>query len=274
MADGIVDISFVGVEELIKDFNRLKYSIQGKIVRNAMDSAVQPIASRARELVPVDTGALKESIQTRVIKSRGRILGQVYASNSPFDASGMFKGDQYYAGMIEYGHRIGKRSKGISRNSDRLSALRKVQRSVHSTQYMAEQAAREEAKILRIHETRQGFVQARPFLRPALAQMKGIALAILSESVASQVKDYVARKGTGHLRQTVTMRISKAGKMLKKWSKSSKKRLRGIGITLGGSSIRVKRGSRVGRARGPRPAHLVRKDIKYGESVYGKYKPL
>lgn len=226
MADGFVDIQFVGLESVIADFNRLKYGVQGKIVRNAMAEAVQPIAAKARELVPVDTGRLKNSIATRVIKSRGKILGQVYCGFDPFDESGMFKGDTYYAGMVEYGHRIGKRQKGISRMGKKLAALRKTQRSVHSTEIQARDAAREEAKILRIHETRQGFVPAQPFLRPALASMRMTALAILSNSVRSQIAAYMSRKGTGHLRGTVSATVKKGG------GRSSKRFKKGVSLAF------------------------------------------
>jgi HK97 gp10 family phage protein len=227
-ADGLVDISMIEVDGLIADFNRLKFGVQKKIVRNAMDSAIQPIAARARQLVPVDSGALKASIATRVIGSRGKILGQVYCGDE------MFKGDEYYAGMIEYGHMVGKRPSGIGRNAKKLASLRKAQRSVHSTELQAQTAARAEAQIMRLNETRTRFVPAQPFLRPALAEKRDEAVEIFSESVTSQVRDYLNRKGTRHLRTTIgTVATSFKGRMAKAakgaakrskaWKKSGKK---------------------------------------------------
>ena len=228
MSDGLVDIKLIGFDELERDFHRLKFSIQKRIFRNAMAKAVEPVAAAARTLVPVDTGRLRDSIATRVITSRGKILGQVYCGDE------MFKGDQYYAGMVEYGHRIGKRPKSIMRHAKGLAKLRKTQRSVHSTALEIAAAAKEEAKIVRLNETREGFVPAQPFLRPALAQQRNAAFAILGNSVAEQVKAYIEKKGDRHFRATIPVvgkRIAKVfGKSRKTWAKRTTKVLKAVGV--------------------------------------------
>lgn len=77
-------------EELADDFDRM-----GKEIATEMDKAILScclvVQSKAKELVPVDTGLLRQSISHRVVDENGQPVGYVGTSVE-------------YAEAIEYGH--------------------------------------------------------------------------------------------------------------------------------------------------------------------------
>jgi HK97 gp10 family phage protein len=81
----------------IKDWSPDK--ITAEIEKKAMDGlerAGERIASMARGLVPVDTGALKGSIRVRRLSGDPYLNVRVYAGSRE-------KGGAFYAHMVEYG---------------------------------------------------------------------------------------------------------------------------------------------------------------------------
>lgn len=94
----------LGDKQLQKDLKNLDIKLQRKIVRSSISKAMLPVRNKAKQLVPVDSGALRDSIKrknkTRRGVSRSRIVtGTKFELGIPADAKG------YYPAAIEYGTR-------------------------------------------------------------------------------------------------------------------------------------------------------------------------
>lgn len=75
-----VDISLFGDKKLQRKFSRLTGAEQKKIVRQSLREGGKIVMQRARELVPKEEGALRQSIKMRSSKrSRKRIGVQIFA---------------------------------------------------------------------------------------------------------------------------------------------------------------------------------------------------
>lgn len=99
-----IDISFLGDKQLQAKLKRLAIQSQRKILRTAMRKAMKPVKERAQALVPVDSGALRNSIRQKSRTKRG--ISRAFVSTGtrqelgiPSDAKG------YYPAVIEYGTR-------------------------------------------------------------------------------------------------------------------------------------------------------------------------
>lgn len=66
-------IKVEGVGELIAKLNEIATVATDKVVARAARKAMVPVAEAARELVPVDSGDLRESIRLAAAKEEGRI---------------------------------------------------------------------------------------------------------------------------------------------------------------------------------------------------------
>lgn len=79
-------------------------------MRKATRAAAKHVLELARQFVPVDEGDLEASLTVRAMKGRRR-RGTVGAS--VLTREGMFRGDEFYGGFVEFGtrerfHRSGK----------------------------------------------------------------------------------------------------------------------------------------------------------------------
>ena len=97
-----VDISMTGDKKLQAKLKKLEFNLQKKIVRNAVNRAILPVRDKAKSLVPVDSGLLRQSIKrksgVRKGVARARIVTGTKAQlGIPIDAKG------YYPAAIEYG---------------------------------------------------------------------------------------------------------------------------------------------------------------------------
>lgn len=99
-----IDITFLGDKKLQAKLARLAIQSQRKIVRTAMRKAMKPVKERAQALVPVDSGALRDSIRQKSRTKRG--ISRAFVSTGtreelgiPSDAKG------FYPAVIEYGTR-------------------------------------------------------------------------------------------------------------------------------------------------------------------------
>lgn len=90
--------SVSGIEEIKAKLSQLPGNLQKKVIRSAMRRGAEATAARAKELAPVDTGALRNSIRVQELDGYAGTF-RVTAGAGGHD----FVGDQYYAGMIEYG---------------------------------------------------------------------------------------------------------------------------------------------------------------------------
>lgn len=130
--------SFVtGDKATAEAFKQLPKAIQNKVLRKATrDVAKQDVLDLAKQLVPVATGALEDSLTVRAAKGLKR--GEIGASVQTRD--GMFQGDEFYGGFQEFGftQRDGAKNEGdpflrpaLYEESDRK--LRTFMRSVQDT---------------------------------------------------------------------------------------------------------------------------------------------
>src|SRR5689334_6562106 len=101
-------LSIKGLGDLQKRLRSLEPRVARKVITQSLREGAKIVAAEARRLVPVDTGQLKKSIKVRTGKARkGRKSVIVMTGNQ-----NLFKGQQFYAGFVEYGHRVGKASSG------------------------------------------------------------------------------------------------------------------------------------------------------------------
>lgn len=98
MAEAVVNV--IGADQVKKMFEALPKKIQNKLIRKGMTAAGRIVRDKARELAPVDTGALRDSIKARKPKGtkRGAIRRQV-AATVP------------YAAAIEFGKGKGRKGR-------------------------------------------------------------------------------------------------------------------------------------------------------------------
>ena len=93
-----IDIRVLGDQALERKLKRLVPKLQKKILRKAMRKAIRPVLAAAKEKVPVDTGALRDSLKIRAIKPRRGRFGVGVVTGKD-----LFKGDQFYGAFVELG---------------------------------------------------------------------------------------------------------------------------------------------------------------------------
>ena len=92
-------VDFSEVDQALTKLARVE---RRKTISKAMRIASKPLLAKVKEMAPVgNTGALKKSIKLRVGKRRPRNNPGV--TYSVVTSDGWFKGDQFYAGMVEFG---------------------------------------------------------------------------------------------------------------------------------------------------------------------------
>lgn len=109
MATSRAGAIITGDKELNSKLAGLPLKLQKKLARQATrKSAKNIVLPAAKANAPVDTGLLEESLTVRALKGgRGRV-GAIVTTRE-----GMFQGDQFYGGMMEFGtkerqHKSGK----------------------------------------------------------------------------------------------------------------------------------------------------------------------
>lgn len=100
-------IDILGGEEMAKNIASLDKALAKKVVRVALRRAAKVSLKRAKELVPVDTGALRDSLRIKV----GRIRNDEIKEAKVYLTAGRKSGDRkagYYAFQVEYGTKHAK----------------------------------------------------------------------------------------------------------------------------------------------------------------------
>lgn len=172
-----------GFDDVAKMFETLDTKLRNKILRPALRDGAKVIAAEARLLAPVKSGNLKKNIKVRAqkkISKKGRI-GFV-ATVGKF---GFFKGNEFYAGFLEYGHRIGKRSAGVRRLQDAKRSGKKTQAQKDHLQ----------AKADAIDPRKK--VDPKPFMRPAFDSKKSEVIAAVTARIRSQIVAVAKSSGLG-----------------------------------------------------------------------------
>ena len=108
------------IEKALKQIpKKLERSIVRKATRNANKKVILP---KAKEAVPVETGDYEESLKVRSIKrTRTGVGTQVITKDG-----GMFEGDTYYGGFLEWGWRTGRRGSANRRKVEGGEYLRQT----------------------------------------------------------------------------------------------------------------------------------------------------
>lgn len=97
-------VTVIGDKEVIARMKALPEKLFKKMERQGLRSGAKIVEQACKANVPKDTGAWLSSIKVRAGKRRKGQISVVVGS-----AEGWFKGDQFYAGFVEFGHKIGKR---------------------------------------------------------------------------------------------------------------------------------------------------------------------
>jgi HK97 gp10 family phage protein len=112
-----------GIKEVLDSFDRLEKAAQNRVVRSAINAALNPVLKEARASAPkgkaphktykgrtVPPGFLSNSIikQTRISKDKRFVFGTVRP-----------KSEAWYGSLLEHGWRAGGRSKRVKRESKR-----------------------------------------------------------------------------------------------------------------------------------------------------------
>lgn len=102
----------LGSKELEAAMADLSKNIQRRVVAKALKKGAEIVLKRARELVPVETGRLRDSLRIRQRRGkRDKIdlsVPEVIITTSEGQdvAGGLFTGDAWYGGFVEYGHAV------------------------------------------------------------------------------------------------------------------------------------------------------------------------
>ena len=141
------------IELLAADLAKLPAEVQRKMLAPAMKDAAAPMLARAKELCPVRTGRLRDSLHLSVRKTKFGV--NAFIEIGP----GHFRGKTFYGPMVEFGHKMGphKDHRGVADEVSR--AVRHVAKTVAS----------------------------RPFLRPAFDGGKDASAKIAQERIAAAI---------------------------------------------------------------------------------------
>ena len=89
----VSELHVSGLSELDKLLKELPAKIEGNIMRGAMRAGAKVFADRAKQMVPVKSGQLRDSIKVSTRSKRGRVSATVRAGSKK----------AFYAHMVEFG---------------------------------------------------------------------------------------------------------------------------------------------------------------------------
>ncbi len=181
-----ISLHVAGATELINRLKQLGPKLKNSVMRDVMKAAARPIVQATKSLAPVQTGLLRQSIASVVVKSKdsySALIGMRHVSGRKGKGA-KFKpsktvlrrianlvtaGDPArYAHLVEFGHNIVPRGQRVGRKE------RKGKTAI-------------ELGVARSF----GRVAARPFLRPGLtAGASGAEQAMIKE-----LKDFIDHAG-------------------------------------------------------------------------------
>lgn len=97
-----VDIAITGVAELDAKFRAMPNTLQKKALRPATRAVAKLTLQDAKARAPQKTGQLAKSLKVVATKASRR-KDKYTVSHSVQTSDGMFQGDQYYGGFMEFG---------------------------------------------------------------------------------------------------------------------------------------------------------------------------
>lgn len=95
-----------GLEALLNSLNAAKGGTQTKAaLRTGTRAGAKLVLAAAKANAPVDTGALRDNLKIKPIKRSRKYPGRIGFVIGNYDVEGgsLFRGDTFYAGMVEYG---------------------------------------------------------------------------------------------------------------------------------------------------------------------------
>lgn len=99
-----IDVSFIGDKKLERKLKRMALATQRKIVRAGINKAMKQVKDRAKELVPVDTGKLRDSIKQKRRTRRG--ISRAMVVTGTREELGIGANERgFYPAVLEYGTR-------------------------------------------------------------------------------------------------------------------------------------------------------------------------
>lgn len=108
MAD--MEYSIEGLKELQQDLLDLEPKVARKYAGKSLKDGAKIILAEAQNDAPVQSGATKKALRIRMGRSK-----KGYKSVRVVIGSGWFKGDEFYAAFVEFGHKQGSRKLGDKR---------------------------------------------------------------------------------------------------------------------------------------------------------------
>lgn len=102
--DGNKLVVITGVKAIDRRMKMLPDRLKKKVIRQAIRKALKPVQVAVKAQAPVASGQTKRAVRIRAVKSkkRDRIALEVKIG------AGDYKGDQYYAAFVQYGHNIAR----------------------------------------------------------------------------------------------------------------------------------------------------------------------
>lgn len=164
MADGI-KLEIEGIDETIKALNKLPLEIERKVLDKAVRKGLKPTLQLAKAYCPVDTGTLRDSLIMKTKKMNRAVVGIVGPDSNAEgqDSEGNLRRPVKYAHLVEFGHSIFNHP---------LEEFVKTNDSSPKLE-----------------------VPAKPFLRPAWENTKGIARTLLVDEIIAGVTREAAKLG-------------------------------------------------------------------------------
>jgi hypothetical protein len=92
-----------GIKEVDDAFKDMPISLQKKGCRKGTRAAAKAVLLAAYKYVPVKSGALRKSLKVRAGKRNRSARQKHWVSALVQTIEGMFKGDQFYGGFLEFG---------------------------------------------------------------------------------------------------------------------------------------------------------------------------
>lgn len=122
-----------GLDRLDRKFAEWPEKLRNKAERTAARKAAKPLQQQAIQEAPKDKGVLRKSIKIRAIKRR---RGQKTIGVRVVAGEGFFAGDTFYAGFIEFGRGVGKRTATSRRRKRELTNLSDSRQRVPPNPFM------------------------------------------------------------------------------------------------------------------------------------------
>ena len=98
------DIRILGDKKLLAKLKKLEHRMQGKVLREAMRSSMEPVKKLAITRAPVLTGALRKSIKIAAYSRKG-VIGASVRTGTRKQLKIPDNAKYYYPAAIEYGTR-------------------------------------------------------------------------------------------------------------------------------------------------------------------------